>query len=455
MNTAKHKDHYWLRSGFFSVLQNLTGVIFGFGSFYILVRILPTKSDFGIWALFMTTTTIMETIRNGLIQNALIRFLSISPAEEHPKIVSASFVNSGFLTVLCIIFNLLFARYLSHTWHAPQLENMFYVYSFVYLLSGVLTQFQFIEQANFKFKGIFITTFIRQAPLFCYVLFGYFFKIQIILINLVYVQTISVFVSTLVAWFFVKKYLRFSFTFQPEWMKKLFNYGKYVFGTAVSSTIFGSIDQMMLGSLMSTAAAGAYNIAVRITNLVEIPTGAIASIVFPQSAKRIGSAGPEAIKYLYEKSVGVLLAILLPGLLFLFFFPRFSIDIIAGDKYAEAIPILKITLLYCLFIPYGRQFGNIIDSMGNSRLTFIIVLISAFINVILNYLFITHYGVIGAAYATLTANIIGFAIGQTILRKELKVNILNTFVYAAKFYPELFQKIVQLSFVEKLRKKAI
>ena len=74
-------------------------------------------------------------------------------------------------------------------------------------------------------------------------------------------------------------------------MKKLFNYGKYAFGTSVSSTVFSSIDQMMLGSYLSAAAAGIYNIAVRVTNLVEIPTNAIAAIVFPQSAKRVGDQG--------------------------------------------------------------------------------------------------------------------------------------------------------------------
>jgi lipopolysaccharide exporter len=455
MNVTKTKDHYWLKSGFFSVLQNMSSVIFGFGSFYLLVRILPTKADFGAWALFTTVTAIMEVTRNGLVQNALIRFLSLSPAEEHPDIVSASFANSGILTILAIILNISFAHYLSKSWHAPQLEYMFYVYSIVYLLSGALAQFQFIEQANLKFNGIFITNFVRQAPFFFYIVFCYLFKIPIKLINLVYVQTVCLLASTLLSWFFVRQYLRFSFTYQPEWMKKLFAYGKYAFGTAISSTIFGSIDQIMLGSLMSTVAAGAYNIAMRVTNLVEIPTGAIAAIVFPQSAKRIGSEGPDAVKYLYEKSVGVLLAILLPGLLFLLFFPGFSIDMIAGKKYAEAIPILKVTVRYCLFVPYGRQFGIIIDSMGNSRLTFIIVLICASINVVLNYEFISHWGVIGAAYATLTANIIGFLIGQVILRKELKVNILNTFIYAIKFYPELFQKISQLTFVEKFRKKAI
>lgn len=441
MNKSETKDHYWIKSGFFSFLQNFSTVIFGFGSFYILVRILPGKSDFGTWALFMTTTAILENVRNGLIQNALIRYLSLSPVEEHNKIVSASFANSGILTGFCIILNLLCAHYLSVTWHSPELEKMFYLYSFVYLISSVLTQFQFIEQANLKFSGIFLTTFIRQGSFFLYILSCYIFNIPLHLINLVYVQIISVTASTIVSWFFVKQYLHIEFKLQPDWMKKLFNYGKYAFGTSVSSTIFSSIDQMMLGSYLSTAAAGVYNIAMRVTNLVEIPTNAIAAIVFPQSAKRVGDEGPSAVKYLYEKSVGTLLAILLPGLLFLLFFSKLSIFLIAGSKYMDAVPILKITVFYCFFVPYGRQFGVLLDSMGKTRLTFTVVLLSALINVALNYFLIHRFGVLGAAYATLSANIIGFFISQSILRKQLKINFFNTFIYAVKFYPELYQKL--------------
>ena len=107
----------------------------------------------------------------------------------------------------------------------------------------------------------------------------------------------------------------------------------------------------------------------------------------------------------------------------------------------DAVPILKVTVFYCLFVPYGRQFGVLLDSMGRTRLTFIIVFISALINIGLNYVLIHRFNVLGAAYATLSANIIGFLIGQVILRKELKVNLFNTFKYAVEFYPELYKKI--------------
>ena len=442
MEEQKQKDHYWLKSGILNVLQNMSGVLFGFGSFYILVRLL-NKHDYGAWTLFMSTITILEITRNGLVQNALVKFYSAAGKEDRSKILSASATITSILTALCIIATFCFAGFLANLWKSPELVSMFYLYTIVFLLLGILMQFNCIEQANFKFKGIVVTATMRQAIFFGYILICWIIGWQTKLVYLVYVQIFSVLISTLVGYAYAKPYLVMSFKIHRDWIKKLFDYGKYAFGTSISAILSGTIDQMMLGALLSPAASGAFNIAVRITNLIDIPTSAMANIVFPQSAKRIETEGTEAVKYLYEKSVGAILAILIPGLIILYPFTDLVIHFIAGAKYNDSIPLLRITLLYCLLIPYGRQFGTILDSIGRTRTTFFIVLFTATINIALNYFFIRNMGVIGAAYATLCSNIIGFAIGQYILHKALGVNVLHTFIYAYMFYPEMYRKYIR------------
>jgi len=256
------------------------------------------------------------------------------------------------------------------------------------------------------------------------------------------VQIFAVIVSISVAWYYVRSFIEFSYSFSKGWAMRIFNFGKYAFATTVSSILSGTIDQWMLAGIISPAASGAFNIAVRIGNLIDIPTNAIATIVFPQSARRIETEGKAAVKYLYEKSVGTILAMVIPAIIFLYIFDSFIIELIAGDKYADTVPILNITLLYCVLGPFGRQVGVILDSMGKTRTTFLIVVFNTCVILGLNYIFIRKYGVIGAAYATLISNIVGFAIAQIILWRELKVNALNAFVYAYKFYPEFINKYI-------------
>lgn len=432
------KNNYWLRSGMLNIVQNMTSVLFGFGGFYFLVRLLD-KNQFGTWTLFLTTTTIIEVFRNGLISNALIKFVSGESEAERPKIISAAFTISFFITLLYILLTFIFADHLSSYWRIPELSPLLYYYTIIFIFSGLLSLFNNIEQAHFHFEGIFITTFLRQIIMFLYILICYIQNYVPPLTYLVYVLILAIVVSAAAGCFFVRKYLVFTWSFHPEWIKKIFNYGKYAFGTTVSSIISGSINQIMLGGMLSPVASGMFNVAIRITNLIEIPTNAIANIVFPQSAKRLEETGLEGIRYLYEKSVGTILALVIPMVLFLYFFADLTIGLIAGDKYDDTIPLLKITLLYCLLVPYGRQFGTILDSIGKTRTTFRVVFISACINIGMNYFFIKSNGLLGAAYATLYSQIIGFVIGQVILYKFLKVNILHPFIYAYRFYPEFYQ----------------
>ncbi|MHA4895119.1 flippase [Pedobacter sp. PWIIR3] len=435
------ENNYWLKSGFINILQNFSGTLINVATFFILIRLL-SKDDYGVWGIYMQTITILEIVRSGLIQSAMIKFMSGSDKSEHNNIFSASLTISGTLTIACILFNFIFAGYLSRILNAPSLEPMMYMYNIVFLFSGFLTQLNCIEQANFKYNGVFASGLIRSSILLIFIIANFSFGYKTSLLFLVYIQIGAVIISVGVAWFYTRQYIHFAYHFSKDWIKKIFHYGKYAFATSLSSILSGTIDQWMLAGIISPAASGSFNIAVKVVNLVDIPTNAVATIVFPQSAKRIETEGKPAIKYLYEKSVGTILAMVIPALIFIYIFDGYIIELLAGNKYADTVPILNITLLYCVLGPFGRQFGVIIDSIGKTRVTFFIVLANTAVILILNYFFIRKYGTIGAAYATLISNIFGFTIAQYILWKELRVNALNSFIYAYRFYPEFINKYI-------------
>jgi len=435
------KDQYWLKSGIINILQNFSATIINIATFYILVRLFD-KHDYGVWGIYMQAIIILEIVRNGLIQSALIKFMSGAKEKEHSEIISASATISGIITVLCVILTFIFANPLANILKAPELAPMFRWYTISFVLSGVLTQMNCIEQANFQYKGVFASGLVRALILLIFIVINYFFHFTTSLLVLVYVQFACVVGALIASYVYVRPFLHFKYSFNMDWVKKIFDYGKFSFATTVSSILSGTIDQWMLAGMISPVASGAFNIAVRISNLVDIPTNAIATIVFPQSSRRIETEGREAVKYLYEKSVGTILAIVIPALIFLYLFDNIIIELLAGDKYADSVPILNITLLYCILSPFGRQTGVILDSIGKTGVNFAMVIWNTSLILVLNYFFIPKYGVIGAAYATLISNSIGFITAQIVLYRELKVNALNTFIYAYRFYPEFLNKYI-------------
>jgi O-antigen/teichoic acid export membrane protein len=437
MSKSENKK-YWLKSGVINTFQNFASVAFGTGSFFFLVRILTTY-EFGVWALYMSTITILNILRDGLIKSALIKFLSGAKEEDKPKIMTAALHINIAISAFCVLLIFLFGNFLANYLNAPELKTLFYLFSLVYVLNGFLTQYNCIEQANFKFKGVFVSNTAFQAIYFAFVFYCYVFKIHMDLYQLVIVQIVGSVASASIAYIYSRQYLKFAKGIFIDWIKTMFNYSKYAFGTSLSSILSGTLDQAMLGKMINPVASGVFNVAVKIVNLIDIPTSAVANIVFPQSAKRMQTEGRDAIKYLYEKSVGTILAILIPGLIFIYAFPELILYILAGDKYTNAVELLRVTLLYCLLIPFGRQFGTILDSIGKTKTTFYLVLFIASTNLILNYFLIKKMGLLGAAYATLISNIVGFIIAQIILWKELGVKFYHAFVYAYRFYPEFYR----------------
>jgi len=434
--------HYWLKSGSYTLMLNIQQLLFGFGSFYFLVRMLD-KQSFGIWTLFVATTSIFEMARSGLIQYALIKFLSESSEEDKPKIISASFVLSAAIMCVCIIVNISLAGWLSRLWHYPGLVHMFLMFIGVYMLQGLLSQFQWIEQAQMKFKGILITTMMKQGGFFFYVFVVYILHIKISLVDLIYAQAICTAIAAIVEYLYIRSMFQISRKLHMDWIQKLFAFGKYVFGTYMTTVLSGSINQMMLGTMISPAAAGSYNVAYRIVSLTDIPTNALGAIVFPQSAKRFATQGVEAGKYLYEKAVGTIVAILIPMTLFVFCFPGFVVHLVAGSHYGEASPMVQLVILTCLFSPFDRFFGVIMDSIGRAKLNFLIIFSFITLTLILNYFLIRQFGIMGCIYGTLISDAVVIVVRQILLYKILNVNPLSPFVYAWRFYPEFFQNYVK------------
>lgn len=434
---------YWLKSGFYSILQTLSVLLFGFASFYLLVRVISV-SDFGTWTLFLTIISVLEVVRNGLIRNGLIKFLNSNRIEEHGGIISASIVLNSAVTLIILSGMALAVKPLALLWEAPMLVEMFYIYFITAILLIPFSLFEVLQHANLTFKGAFYGHVTKNGIFFIIILYYYLNDAQFDLVDLVWFQLTGTLVSVIVFYFFSKQYLIIGFRRVGYWTMKQFHFGKYVIGTNLSSMIYKSIDQIMLGSLMSTAAVAFYNTAIRITNLVEVPTTAVSAIVFPQSAKRFSTDGLSAAKYLYERSVGVILALMLPAVVIIFFLPGTIISLIASDKYLSAVPILQITIFYTLFLPFARQFGTILDSVGLPNINFYITAGNALMNVILNYVFIRSFGMIGAAYGTLLTYFLGFILMQVVIRQKLKVELSKAMVHIFVFYKEIWVSFSQI-----------
>ncbi len=436
------KNNYWLKNGALNIIQNLVTVFIGVGSLYILVRLL-SKDQYGTWVLFLSVVSIVEVARNGFTQEALVKYLAPANEVEGAQINTAALAINFGITAIIVVALLFMGPFLSATWNAPEFAHMLQLYSIVFFVSAILSQINCIEQARLHFSGIFYSNVARQVLFLSYISYCYITNTTTNVIALTYVQIICVVCSTLVALSFTIKKIKLSKKLNLDWIKKIFHFGKYSFGVSLTTMIATSLDQMMLASYVSKSASASFNIAVRVSNFVEIPTTAMATIAYPQSAKRIAEEGESSIKYIFERSVGVVLAMLIPAIIFVFFFSEFVIHLLAGHKYDDSIPLIKIIIATYMFGAFSRQTGMIFSSAGKTRLNFYLLLLSFATVIGTNLIFIKAFGAIGIAYAMVVASVINFTVGQLILNKYFNTNPINAFKYAWAFYPEFYNSYVK------------
>jgi O-antigen/teichoic acid export membrane protein len=100
--------------------------------------------------------------------------------------------------------------------------------------------------------------------------------------------------------------------------------------------------------------------------------------------------------------------------------------------------VLQITMLYGLMIPFNRFLGITLDAIGKAKTNFFFVLRNATLNIISNYFFISHFGIIGAAYGTFTTYVLVLIINQIYLHYFLNVRIRNILRYLVESYVKVF-----------------
>jgi O-antigen/teichoic acid export membrane protein len=427
-------QHYanWFSQGAFSLLNRISTVLFGFLNVIIMVRLLP-KQDIGIWVLFSSITAILEMVRAGFIRNPFITHLVSAEEKDKQSIVTSSLALHFLLAFALSFLLLISAGVVSEFYNSKNLQPLFIIYAVNNLLFIPFFHFEFLQTARLQFKAVFVSNVVRMGILTVYLGVIYFTSKETSLVDLAMVQLIATVLSAFIAYWYVKD-VKMSWRIDRKRMADLFHFGKFTFGTNISSMFIRSTDTWMIGRMMSTAAVAIYNPALRLTNIFEVPTNAIASIIFPQVFSKMKKQGKEGVRNIYVKSVGLMLALTLPMALPLYFFSEFFIQLIFGREYIESATILQVTILYSLIIPFNRQFGTVMDGLKKPKLNFYLLVITAVINVVLNYIGLTYYGLIGSAYGTLISYGIVFTLNQIILYKAFKINTFKAITSIFEWY---------------------
>jgi len=412
------------------------------------VRILE-PSKYGIWVLFVSLTSTLELIRTGLIRNSSINhFLSSKDFTTQSCIESASLVLNFLTSYILAGILASFSLVLAQLWNTPELPCLLIFFSVTVFTSVLYSHFETLLHAHTTFKAIFFAAVVERGIFAMMLIIMWLSDYSPTLIVLVVAKVITQLLGSIVLIIYSRSFSRLSLMIEKKWIHKLFHYGKYVMITNISSIVLRNIDIWMIGYFLGTGSVAVFSVAVRVANLYEVPSNALVPVTYPKFVIKAKHNERRGLKITFEKTVSLISACMIPAIFAILLFSQEIVSFVGGVKYLTAHKILNILILTGLFLPYSKFFGILLEADGKAWINTQLSIVYLIINAVLNYIFISYYGVMGAASATLLAYMIIFCINQYFLTKKYQVSM-RAYPTSVYYYYKKFLLLIGVRLISK------
>jgi len=201
-------------------------------------------------------------------------------------------------------------------------------------------------------------------------------------------------------------------------------------------SIYMKIDQVMIKEMLDAEQVGLYAVAVRLSEAWYFIPVAITSSLFPaiiNAKKKSEELYYQRLQKLYDLMVWLAVAIALPTT----FLAPWIIRVLYGNAFLQASGVLSIHIWAGVFVFLGVASGKWFLAENYIKKNFYRTFLGMVVNVILNFVLIPQYGIMGAAVATLSGQISAnfiydFFDKQTHVSLRLKINSLIPMYYLKK-----------------------
>ena len=179
-----------------------------------------------------------------------------------------------------------------------------------------------------------------------------------------------------------------------------------LFALAAATTIYTNLDLAILDFMKGDAEAGLYGVAVKIKLVIVSMVTSVSAVLLPRNSFYYEKNRKDEFYGLISRTMGAVLTVSLPVLIYFIIFARESISVLAGDGFSGAVAPMMIIMPSVAFIGVSNIIGiQMLVPAGREKTVVTAAMIGAAVDLILNLILIPGYASSGAAAATLAAEI--------------------------------------------------
>lgn len=382
---------------------------------------LMSPDEYGVMSVFTSFEGIIAIIFGLGVRGAISRYY-YEDKEDFFEYLSSNiwliFIASFGLTVLAILFRSQLQTFLNIPF------GMIYIAFVIAIPQAIYQLYESYLQASKKSKKVASLNVIRAL-----IATGLAIAIMLQMDSEKYYakaigQGIGALTLFSVTLFYLKKKLKFSI--KKEHLSYSLVFGLPIILHLLSQNILNSFDQIIINQLVGQHETGIYSVAYKIGMVQSLISMGILKAWTPMFYDKLNKDKYDDINALAKKYAYIVMLVAV----FLIFFAKEIIVILADKSYHEAISIIPIIVISYFFFFLYTMYVNYAFYEKKTKNIAAITIVAGGLNILLNYLFIPKFGYIAASGTTLISYVVLFLLHYINVKWILKVKrIINIKIF--------------------------
>lgn len=195
-----------------------------------------------------------------------------------------------------------------------------------------------------------------------------------------------------------------------EYARSIFDFAKYSFMGSIAWQIHNWMDILIIGWLLTQADIGTYEVAWRVAGVTIILSRAIAVAVLPQISAWEATNATKQIEGLFRDAITPALGLVIPAVFGAVILSREILGVLFGPEYTAGWLVLIVLIAGKLPESIQAIVARYLQGLNRPDLEARATVVATILNLVLNIVLISQFGLIGAAVATTVSYAAGTAI---------------------------------------------
>ena len=194
-----------------------------------------------------------------------------------------------------------------------------------------------------------------------------------------------------------------------------------LFVTMLAVNIYTNLDTVMLGFMQNDYQVGIYHASVRIKSVITTLVTSLGAVLLPRLSNYLKDNRQEDFIRILKKSFSFTCMAAFPIVVYFFMFAKESILLLSGEAYLDSVTPMQILIPLVAVTGFSNILGmQILVPTNREKFFSIAVTCGAVTDLILNFFLIPQYAAVGAAIATLIAELVQCGVQTYFARHEVK-----------------------------------